>query len=137
MTAPSASTPSAPTTIVYLDDSEVALDAVKDGLAPLGFEVVTHRNPLTIYASLARVRPALLLLDANMPTLDGRTICGLVKRHMKTLPIVLFSSLSPQDLAALVAECAADGYIVKGDDYPRIAAELRQLTRPLPGGSVP
>ena len=41
-------------TIVYLDDSELALEAVKDGLEPLGFAVITHRNPLTIYAALAR-----------------------------------------------------------------------------------
>ena len=114
-------------TIVYLDDSELALDAVKDGLEPHGFAVITHRNPVTIYAALARAHPALLLLDANMPTLDGRTICGLVKRHMKTLPIVLFSSLSPEELQALVSQCGADGYITKGGDYPRIAAELGRL----------
>ena len=71
-----------------------------------------------------------------MPTLDGRTICGLVKRHMKTLPIVLFSSLSPEELATLVAQCAADGYIIKGGDYPRIAAELRQFARQ-PGSRPP
>ena len=125
-------------TIVYVDDSELALEAVKDGLEPYGFAVITHRNPVTIYAALARAHPALLLLDANMPTLDGRTICGLVKRHMKTLPIVLFSSLSPEELQALVAQCGADGYITKGADYDRIATELRRLIpprgRPEPGG---
>jgi DNA-binding response OmpR family regulator len=114
-------------TIVYLDDSELALDAVKDGLQPYGFAVITHRNPVTIYAALARAHPALLLLDANMPTLDGRTICALVKRHMKTLPIVLFSSLSADELKALVAQCGADGYITKSGDYDRIAAELTRL----------
>jgi DNA-binding response OmpR family regulator len=113
--------------IVYLDDSELALEAVKDGLEPHGFMVITHRNPVTIYAALARVHPALLLLDANMPTLDGRTICALVKRHMRTLPIVLFSSLSPDELGALVPQCGADGYITKSGDYARIAAELSRF----------
>jgi DNA-binding response OmpR family regulator len=114
-------------TIVYLDDSELALDAVKHGLEPHGFAVITHRNPVTIYAALARAHPALLLLDAYMPTVDGRIICSLVKRHMKTLPIVLFSSLSSEELQALASQCGADGYIAKDGDYDRIAAELTRL----------
>jgi DNA-binding response OmpR family regulator len=113
--------------ILYLDDSDVSLEAVKEGLTPLGIDVTTHRNPLTIYAALASSKPALLLLDANMPTLDGRTICTLVKKHMSKLPIVIFSSLAATELAKMVAECGADGYIVKSGSYTRIAADLRRV----------
>jgi DNA-binding response OmpR family regulator len=113
--------------IVYLDDSEVSLEAVKDGLETCGLHVTTHRNPVTIYAALASVKPALLLLDANMPTLDGKTICALVKRHLPKLPIVLFSSLSAEELQALVRQCGADGYIVKSGEYPQLAAAIRKI----------
>lgn len=115
------------TRIVYVDDSELSLEAVKDGLEPLGFEVTTHRNPLTIYKSLSAARPELLLLDAQMPTVGGKVICGEVKRRMKQLPIALFSSLEPSALQSLVTECGADGYIVKTGDFPAIAAEIRRL----------
>jgi DNA-binding response OmpR family regulator len=113
--------------ILYLDDSDVSLEAVKEGLSALGIDVTTHRNPLTIYPALAASKPALLLLDANMPTLDGRTICTLVKKHMPRLPIVIFSSLDANELAKMVAECGADGYIVKSGSYTRIAADLRRV----------
>jgi DNA-binding response OmpR family regulator len=115
------------TSIVYLDDSDLALDAVKDGLEPLGFAVTTHRNPVTIYAALTTVAPDLLLVDANMPTLDGKTICALVRRHLKSLPVAIFSADHPEDLEALVAACGADGYIVKSGDYPAIAANIRAI----------
>jgi DNA-binding response OmpR family regulator len=115
-----------PISIVYLDDSEVSLEAVKAGLETLDFAVTTHRNPLTIYATLRSARPELLLLDANMPTLDGKTICSLVKRHLPTLPIVIFSSLDPAELTTIVAQCGADGYIVKTEHYARIAADVRR-----------
>jgi DNA-binding response OmpR family regulator len=113
--------------IVYLDDSEVSLEAVKDGLEACGLQVTTHRNPVTIYAALSAVKPALLLLDANMPTLDGKTICSLVKRHLPKLPIALFSSLSAAELAALVRQCGADGYIVKTADYVKVARDIRTI----------
>jgi DNA-binding response OmpR family regulator len=123
--------------IVYLDDSELALDAVKDGLEPLGFAVTTHRNPVTIYAALTAVAPDLLLLDANMPTLDGRTICALVRRHLKSLPVAIFSAQHPEDLQALVASCGADGYIVKSGDYDAIAADIRAIIAARRGGTTP
>ena len=113
--------------IVYLDDSELALEAVKDGLEPLGIAVTTHRNPLTIHRALAKAQPDLLLLDAHMPTVEGKIICGEVRRRMKALPIALFSSLEATVLQALVTECGADGYILKTGDYPAIAQAIRRI----------
>ena len=120
--------------IVYLDDSDVSLEAVKDGLEAQGLQVTTHRNPVTIYAALASVKPSLLLLDANMPTLDGKTICALVKRHLPKLPIALFSSLSATELEALVRQCGADGYIQKSGDYLRVAQDIRAIVARKGGG---
>jgi DNA-binding response OmpR family regulator len=126
-----------PIPIVYLDDSELALEAVKDGLEPLGFAVTTHRNPVTIYAALTAVAPRLLLVDANMPTLDGKTICALVRRHLKTLPVAIFSAQHPEDLQALVATCGADGYIVKSGDYQAIADGIRSIIAVRQAGTTP
>ena len=123
------------TRIVYLDDSELSLEALKDGLEPLGFEVTTHRNPLTIYRALDSARPELLLLDAQMPTVQGKVICGEVKRRMKQLPIALFSSLGAAELQVLVDDCGADGYIAKTGDFPAIAAEIRRIIARRPGVS--
>jgi len=113
--------------IVYVDDSEVSLEAVKDGLAEFEFDVTTHKNPLTIYGVLSAVKPSLLLLDANMPTLDGKTICSLVKQHVPELPIVIFSSLDAERLKAIVAQCRADGYIEKSGNFRHLAADVRRI----------
>jgi DNA-binding response OmpR family regulator len=113
--------------IVYVDDSEVSLEAVKDGLAEFEFDVTTHKNPLTIYSVLSAVKPSLLLLDANMPTLDGKTICSLVKQHVPELPIVIFSSLDAERLKSIVAQCRADGYIEKSGNFRRLAADVRRI----------
>ena len=119
--------------IVYLDDSDVSLEAVKDGLEACGLHVTTHRNPVTIYAALASVKPSLLLLDANMPTLDGKTICALVKRHLPKLPIALFSSLSAEELQALVRQCGADG--LHRQDRATTSAWRRTSARSSPASS--
>jgi DNA-binding response OmpR family regulator len=116
--------------IVYLDDSELSLEAVQDGLEPLGIDVTIHRDPLTIEAALARSAPALLLLDAHLPTLDGKAICELVRQHQPDLPIALFSAQAPESLRALTADCGAQGYIVKSDRFEEIAEQIRGLARP-------
>jgi DNA-binding response OmpR family regulator len=113
--------------ILYLDDSDLSLEAVKDGLAPLDIDVTTHGDPLTIGAALLDSDPALLLLDAHIPTMDGKAICDLVRRNWPRLPIVLFSSEAPESLRTLMADCGADGFIVKSAQFERIAEEIRRM----------
>jgi len=116
--------------IVYLDDSELALEAVQDGLEPLGIDVTPHRDPLTIGTALAQCEPALLLLDAHLPALEGKVICRQVKQQRPDLPIALFSAQGAETLRALTADCGADGYIVKSDRFDEIAEQIRGLARP-------
>ena len=71
-----------------------------------------------------------------MPTLDGRTICALVKRHMKALPIVLFSSLSPEELKALVAAVWRRRVHHQERRLPRIAATRRFAASRFPEGGA-
>jgi DNA-binding response OmpR family regulator len=119
--------------IIYLDDSDLALETVKDGLEPLGIDVTTHRDPFTIGAAVAESNPALLLLDAHLPALDGRAICRLVRQQRPDLPIALFSAQEAESLRAMSADCGASGYIVKSDRFEQIAADIRRMALPATG----
>lgn len=92
--------------------AEVELSVARDGLEAL--ERLTGQT--------ARVRPDLILLDLNLPRMDGRELLARIKTHpdLLRIPVVVFTSSSaPQDIAKaydLHAAC----YLVKPPDLAGI-----------------
>jgi len=71
----------------------------------------------------------LILLDINMPRMDGKTFLRTVKRddRLKAIPVVMFtSSESPNDIRECY-ESFASGYVVKPFDGRQYAERLDQV----------
>lgn len=77
----------------------------------------------------AEDEPALVLLDLNMPRVDGRTVLAAVKQdsHLRSVPVVILTtSHNPKD----IEECyriGANSYIVKPIQLAKLREVLRQL----------
>lgn len=65
--------------------------------------------------------PALLLLDLNMPRVDGWEVLRQVKgdERLKWLPVVIFSSSARESDVRHCYDLGANAYVVKPIDYPR------------------
>ncbi|ESQ76252.1 response regulator [Asticcacaulis sp. AC402] len=73
--------------------------------------------------------PDLILLDINMPRMDGKQFLNVVKEssEFKSIPVVMFtSSESPTDIRECF-ERHANGYVVKPFDGAQYANTLRQV----------
>ena len=80
-------------------------------LAMLNAPILPHRPPPSL--------PALIVLDLNLPGLDGREVLKAVRQHprLKRIPVVIFSTSSnPADIAWCY-ENGANSYHVKYTDY--------------------
>lgn len=67
-----------------------------------------------------RLDPCLLLLDLNLPGMDGRTVLAEIKTHLslKLLPVVIFTtSANPSDITACY-RAGANSYHIKPLDVP-------------------
>ena len=100
---------------------------VRLSIANNGDQGLEALNQTGKYAEAAR--PQLILLDINMPRMDGKTFLGIVKsaESFKGIPVVMFtSSDSPNDIRECFDKQAA-GYVVKPFDGALYADRLREV----------
>ena len=113
--------------ILVIDDSDLIVEAVRDGLEEDGVEVEGVTDLGTIDRSQGFDRFNLILVDVQMPTMFGDDV-AMVMREGRSVaaPIVLLSSLPEPELAVRAREAGADGYISKRRGVDAVVVEIRK-----------
>lgn len=117
--------------ILIIDDEEMILTMLRKCLEAENFLVYTADNAKKAL-ELMSVAPDIILLDINMPEMDGLELCQFVREHISCPIIFLTARVSEQDVI--------QGLSVGGDDYitkpfridellARILAHLRREER--------
>ena len=101
-------------TIVHVPDGQAALDFV---------------NCTGDYADRASNHPLLLLLDINMPRLDGIETLRQLKAADKTkrIPVIMLTTTDDPREIARCYDLGCSVYITKPVDYAQFVAAIRQL----------
>lgn len=106
--------------VLIVDDSEIVARLLAEDLAEKGFEIqyAPDAERATSIILKRATRPDLILLDINMPKVDGAQFCRFVKRNamFSAIKVLFCSGEDRATVERLVAECGADGYILK-DEY--------------------
>jgi two-component system, chemotaxis family, response regulator PixG len=78
-------------TIVCIDDNPSIVRVIQNFLNDEKFSVLAIDNPVKALMQIVRSKPDLILLDVEMPKLDGYELCSLLRRHptCKNIPIVM------------------------------------------------
>jgi CheY-like chemotaxis protein len=98
-------------TVLVVDDDPAIRDALRDLFEKAGLVVRTAANGREALSIVKAERPTLILMDYQMPEMDGVTACEALKGNPETRRIpVLLATRSQVDLAALTY---ADGFLVK------------------------
>ena len=115
--------------ILLIDDSEVSLHFTARALDKAGFDVRTTLDVNDLGSVLGTWRPDLILTDVDMPGLTGLELCRMLKSSYETahVPVVLFSSMSPEELETMARDCEADGFLSKSNGLERLPQELQLL----------
>jgi PleD family two-component response regulator len=115
--------------ILIIDDSEITLAMEKAVLEQHGYEVRPASTLIEFEKILQDWRPNLILTDIHMPDVKGTDICRVLKQEYDTqdIPIVLFSSLSDEELEKLAEQVGADGFLSKNHGLEQLAAKVNEL----------
>jgi two-component system, OmpR family, alkaline phosphatase synthesis response regulator PhoP len=115
--------------ILLIDDSEITLELQKHVLEARGYEVSGTSSLIAFERLVTEFRPDLILTDIHMPEAQGTDICRTLKSEYNTqdIPIVLFSSLPDDELAALAEQVGADGYLSKAHGLDALGEKIDEL----------
>jgi CheY-like chemotaxis protein len=105
--------------VLIVDDSEIVARLLKEELEAKGFEIqyAPDAEKATSVILKRQTRPDLILLDINMPKVDGAQFCRFVKKNdmFKAIKVIFCSGEEREKVKRLVAECGADGFILKDE----------------------
>ena len=98
--------------VMIIDDNETNVKLLNLVLTKAGFKTDTIINPKFAYDIIKETKPTLILLDINMPEINGFQLCKMLKKDndTKTIPIIFVSSLTD-------VKYIAGGLAIGGADY--------------------
>src|SRR5262245_24910414 len=114
--------------VLVVDDEDAILDFVELGLKYEGFEVELARDGLSALSAVAARRPDLILLDLNLPGLDGLDVCRRV-RQASDVPIIMLTARGDVDERVEGLEAGADDYLPKPFKFKELLARVRAVLR--------
>ena len=114
--------------ILLVDDDPGIMVAVKQALSTYGYKMTTATDGLEALAAFEREPPELILLDLEMPRLNGLEVCQRIREYSETPIIVLSVKGSEADIVS-VLDLGADDYLVKPFRLAELLARVRAVMR--------
>jgi len=120
-----------PPLILIADDNPLNVDVLRARLAAQHYELVTAEDGEQALAAALEHRPDLILLDVDMPKLDGLEVCRRLRRDgsLPFIPIIMVTA--KVDSADVVAglEAGSDEYLTKPIDGAALVARVKSMLR--------
>jgi DNA-binding response OmpR family regulator len=116
-------------TILVVDDELVMRNAIKRIFEKELYRVLVAKDAMELSKIIEDTKLDLVLLDINLPWVDGYELCGLMKSHpaLKNLPIAFISGNKSEEDIKKGFEAGCDEYITKPFEVDEIQKTVSNL----------
>ena len=115
--------------ILVVDDDPSICEALERGFRLEGFAVRIATNGEAAIQEIELTEPALLILDINMPQVDGIQVIKYIRSKSIDLPVCVLSARDEIQDRVLGLEAGADDYLIKPFAFAELLARVRALLR--------
>jgi len=117
--------------ILVVDDDPSLRLVLREALEIKGFRVVEAGDGQEAVALCSSLRPELILLDVNMPRMNGFEACAAIRRlaGAETTPILILTGLDDLESVSRAHEAGATDFAVKPISLPILDHRVRYLLR--------
>jgi two-component system alkaline phosphatase synthesis response regulator PhoP len=125
--------------ILVVDDELDIVKVVRAYLEQSGFRVLTATDGEQALAVFRHEQPDLVVLDLNLPKVDGLDVCRAIRRESNT-PVIMLTARVEETDRLIGLEIGADDYVVKPFSPREVVARVRTVLRrsaPVPEQPAP
>lgn len=115
-------------TILIADDHPITLNGIKLYVEQLGYEVVkTCQNGLDAYDAIVALNPEFVVLDLNMPGMNGLEVLEKVRQKNETIKIILYTMYQEKSFLTKAKELGVNGYLLKDFALEELSVCLEKI----------
>ena len=117
--------------VLVVDDGAANRELIEACLADVECEVRLAENGPMALSMIEAVPPDLVLLDVQMPGMDGYQVCQRIKANpaLRLVPVVMITALNQTDDRVKALESGADDYMSKPVERVELVARVRSALR--------
>ncbi len=114
--------------ILVVDDEPQVRRVMKVTLSAEGYTIFEARDGENALQSFRTISPDIVLLDMNMPVMDGLATCREIRKS-SSVPIIMLTVRSAERDKVLALDAGADDYVVKPFSMQELLARIRAALR--------
>jgi two-component system alkaline phosphatase synthesis response regulator PhoP len=119
--------------ILVVDDEPRIVKQARDYLEFGGFRVLEANDGKQALAAARQSRPDLIVLDLNLPGMDGLDFCRALRKESE-VPIIMLTARAEETDRLIGLELGADDYITKPFSPRELVARVKVILRRVQGG---
>lgn len=111
--------------ILIVDDEKENLQLLQEVLHEEGYHVRPVTSGKMALAATSERKPDLVLLDVNMPEMDGYEVCRHLKEQCPDVPVLFITALHQTESKVLAFRAGGSDYITKPFQFEEVKARVR------------
>ncbi|MEM1404114.1 MAG: response regulator [Pseudomonadota bacterium] len=115
--------------ILLVEDNELNRDMLRRRLQRAGYETLLAADGQEALNVVKASRPSLVLLDMNLPVLDGWTVCQRIREDdsVSDTPVIALTAHAMAEDREKAMDAGCDDYATKPIDFPDLLEKIGRL----------